>query len=229
MATRKKNRQDDDTLVDLIEVKESTQDFLDRNQKMISGVLGGLALLVAGYFAYSTFIKKPKEATAAEQMYQAQFQFERDSFTLALTNPGNGYPGFLDIIDQYGSTKAGNLANFYAGVSYLHLGKFEAAIAHMEDFSASGKFAGALKYGVIGDAYAELNDMDKAMQYYKRASETGENDDLKAYYLKRVAQLFQYQGKNEEAKAAFEKLKAQYSETPVVQDIEKYILRVSKG
>jgi hypothetical protein len=52
-------------------------------------------------------------------MMLAQQQFEKDSFQLALTNPGGGYSGFLDIIDSYSGTKTANLAKYYAGICYL--------------------------------------------------------------------------------------------------------------
>ena len=82
-----------------------------------------LIAIVAGALLYQTFIKRPRRTrNAAEQMQAGQFQFEQDSFALALTNPGQGYPGFLDIADEYGSTAAGNLANYYIAVSYLNLG-----------------------------------------------------------------------------------------------------------
>ena len=44
------------------------------------------------------------------------------------------YLGFIDIADDYSSTKAGKLANYYAGLSYLYLGEFENAIDYLEDF-----------------------------------------------------------------------------------------------
>ena len=40
-------------------------------------------------------------------------------YNLAL-NGGEGKYGFIDIIDNYGSTDAGNLANYYAGMAFLN-------------------------------------------------------------------------------------------------------------
>src|SRR5690554_2370192 len=91
--------------------------FMERYSKTITGVVAGILVLVALYMVYSYLYKQPLEKEAAESLFQAQAQFERDSFALALTNPGSGYQGFLDISDRYSSTKAGNLANYYAGIS----------------------------------------------------------------------------------------------------------------
>ncbi len=49
--------------------------------------------------------------------------FESDSMDLALNGNGANY-GFLDIIDEYGSTPAGNSAHYYAGYSYYSKGDY---------------------------------------------------------------------------------------------------------
>ncbi|MDH3652077.1 MAG: hypothetical protein OEQ53_20490, partial [Saprospiraceae bacterium] len=156
MATRRKTRrQQQETIVDIVDAKEKAQDIFEQNQKLIMAVLGGIALIVGGYFAYRFMILQPKEREATEQIFQAELQFERDSFELALLNPGGGYSGFLDIIDRYKGTKAANLARYYAGISYLHLGKFDAAISYLNDFNPSGSVTPIMKYGAMGDATSE--------------------------------------------------------------------------
>ena len=89
MARRKqKNRKQDETLVDLVETKEHFEDFFERNQTMVLSVLTGIVLLIGGYLAYVNFVQGPMVAEAADQMTMAQTQFEKDSFALALSNPG---------------------------------------------------------------------------------------------------------------------------------------------
>ena len=51
-----------------------------------------------------------------------------DDYEKALNGDGQGYPGFLKIADEYGSTDAGNLAELYAGLSYAQTGKYQEAV-----------------------------------------------------------------------------------------------------
>ena len=44
--------------------------------------------------------------------------------------------GFTDIADEFRGTKAGNLANYYAGISYLKLKKYEEAIEYLSNFNS---------------------------------------------------------------------------------------------
>lgn len=226
MAKRNK-KASDDTLVDIGEKTEQAQDFYEKNQSLILGGLLAFVLLVGGIFAYNNFYKAPRLESAIEEMAQAQRMFEKDSFALALANPGNGSLGFIDIASDYSGTSAGNLANYYAGISYLNLGQFDAAKSFLEDYSPDGNVLPITYYGALGDVYSEKEEMDKAISSYKKAIGQGTNEFLEAYYTKKLGMLYEYQGKAGEAKATYENLKSKYPNTPEGQDIEKYISRVS--
>ena len=119
-------------------VSTTSAPFWETYQKQIIYVLGGLLALCIGWWGYKTLIVEPKQKEAVDAMWQAQMMFDRDSFKLALENPGGGAEGFLAIIDNYSGTKAGNTAKYYAGVCYLQTGDFDNAIAQLESFDADG-------------------------------------------------------------------------------------------
>ena len=77
---------------------------------------------------------------------------------------------FLDIADEYSSTKAGNLANYYAGVCYLQLGQFENAIEYLDEFNSNDEVLSVVAKGAIGDAFLELNQPEEALEYYTAAA-----------------------------------------------------------
>jgi len=125
MAKKKKNiskpQVEDEVMIDIFEEDDYQESFLDKYQDKILMGVAALLIIVAGYFAYKYLMLAPKEKEAIAEMSQAEMQFEKDSFTLALDNPGEGYMGFLDIIDEYSGTKAANISKYYAGISYLNL------------------------------------------------------------------------------------------------------------
>lgn len=220
----------DETLVDIVEVRDQGLDFFERNRNVI--VIGAiaLALLVAAYFVYKTFVQIPAEKNAMAEMQQAQVQFERDSFNLALVNPGMGGLGFVDIVDQYGSTEAGNLANYYAAVSYLNVGKYEAALDYVNSFDAKGDLLPAMKYGVTGDAQSELGQLDEAVASYRKAVDAaGENFATGGYYLNKLGLLLRHQGKTDEALEAFKRLKTEYGQSPEAAQADKYIFMLESA
>ncbi len=222
---RKLEKKSEETLLDLTQARVQATTFFERNQKIIVGILTGLVVIVGGWFGYNNFIKGPKEEKAMSQMWKAQQQFEQDSFVMALENPGGGYSGFLQIIKDYGGTKAGNLANYYAAVSYLNLGNFDAALSFINDFTPHGSLGHIMKYGVSGDIYSELNQMDKALDNYKKAAETEKNDLLTPYYLKKLALLYETQNQGDKALELFKRIKSDFPNSSEALSIDKYIVR----
>jgi TolA-binding protein len=215
----------EETLADAVGKKSITEIF-EENKNTVTYLLVGLLVIVGGYLLYRQVVKLPQEKEAIEQMAQAQVQFERDSFTVALTNPGQGFLGFVDIADQYGSTAAGNLALYYAGISYLQLGQFDAAIDYLDDFSPAGDVTPAMKAGALGDAYSEKGDFAKALSSYNKAVGKSNNALISAYYLMKVGMLNEHQGNTEAAREAYQTIKEEYYNTPQATDIDKYLVRV---
>ena len=222
----RKKKQQEETLFDIAAGAEQAQSFFEKNQRTILGVLGALALIVGAWFAYQQFYKAPLQNEALDQIYKAEQAFTQDSMTKALTDPGGGYNGFKKIVDKYGSTNAGNAANLYTAISYLHLGQYEVVIDYLNDFSASGKVAPILKNGLMGDAYSELNKLDKALSYYKTAGNYSDNEFLCPYYLLKAGMLSEHQKKYGDALKLYQKIKTTFPNSTQGQSIDKYIGRV---
>jgi len=228
MAKRnKKKQQEEELLIDLAEKQEQAKEYYQRNQMLILGAMFGFVFLFGGWYVYKNLIKAPQEKEASAQLYGAENQMLRDSFALALTSPGGEYPGLLDIIDDYGSTSAGNLANYYAGVCYLNLGQYAKAIEYLEDFSPAGSVTPSTTLGLLGDAHSELNEMDKALGYYKQASAKATNEVTTPYYLLKAGMLMEKQGNANEAIAMYEKIKSEYPKSIQGSSIDKYIARIN--
>ncbi|HHB78111.1 MAG TPA: tetratricopeptide repeat protein [Saprospiraceae bacterium] len=222
MAKRKKQEDFDDVFIDVVESTGDARTFLEKNGNKLLGAIGLLALLVGGYFFYKYRVQEPKQKEAVQQMFQAQYQFDRDSFKLGLTNPGGGYPGFVDIVEQYSGTPAGNLANYYAAVSYLKLGDPDASLSYLKAFKPTEELLRATKNGMLGDIAGEKGDFDSALSYYKKAVASN-LEVITPYYLKKMGLLLTKMGKKEEALKAFKEIKSKYPSSAEGVDIDKYL------
>lgn len=207
------------------------QPIWEKYPNLLLYVVAAIGLAVGGWWLYKSMIVAPKQKEAVAAMWHAQQQFDRDSFRLALENPGGGFDGFLTIADKFSGTPAGNSANYYAGICYLHMGDFDNAITYLEKFDGEGDLLPAMKYGVLGDAYSEKEDYGKALDYYEKAADATKNDLLAGYYLKKLGMLNEHQGNKEAALKAYERLHRDFP-NPASQDwreVEKYIYRAGAG
>jgi tetratricopeptide (TPR) repeat protein len=204
----------------------SAEQFFEDNSKTISIVFGAAIVVALILLLTHRFYLAPRETKAQDQMFVAQQYFEKDSFNLAINGDGN-YPGFLDIIDGYSRTKAGKLARYYTGISYLHLGKYKDAIEYLEAFKTKDFLLGPIKLGATGDAYVELGEKDKALKLYTEAAELSSNNFTSpAYYLK-AGILCESMGNKEKALAMYRIIKDKYAESDEGKTIDKYITRLT--
>lgn len=222
----KKNSAQKDNLQEIESALTRTEQFIEDNQNRILYALGGIAIIVLLYLGTTRFVIEPRSKEAGSQMFMAENYFERDSFSLALNGDGN-YLGFLDIIDDYGFTKAAKLARFYAGVSHLRLGEYQEAISMLQKFKTKDLLLGPVKEGSIGDAYLELGDDARALQQYRKAADLNSNDFTSPIYLMKAAGVLEIQGKYSEALAVYNKIKENYPNSSEGQNIDKFIARAT--
>jgi tetratricopeptide (TPR) repeat protein len=202
------------------------QQYWIKYNKQIVYALSVLFLLVAGFIGYKTLVQEPNEKKALEAMFHAEDYYRMDSARLAL-NGDNINAGFLKIISKYGGTKAGNLASFYAGSCYLKLGDFKNAAKYLSAFSTPALQVQARAYGLLGDAYSEMNKKEDAVTAYKKAGTIFEKDDfISPEYLFRAGYLLESLGRPKEAIDMYQIIKNKYPSSQRGYDIDRYLARL---
>ena len=203
------------------------KNFWTQYQKPFITVVLVILALIAGWIGYKNYIVAPKETEAENAMWKAEQYFRADSLNLALNGDKFNH-GFVYIINNYGSTKSGNLAKYYAGACYLRTGNFNKAVDNLKDFSTSAKQIQMMAYGALGDAYSELNKNDDAVSYYKKAANEFTDDvTMSSEYLFRAALRLETIGKTNEALELYKELKEKYPNSERGFSADKYIYRLS--
>lgn len=200
------------------------EEFIRTNQQKLFIALGVIVGLVAAFVGYREFIVKPKEAEAASQLFVIEKYFRQDSFSLVIRGDGI-YSGAPELADQFGGTSAGNLARYYAGVSYLHTGDYANAAKYLKKFKSDDMLISYLAAGALGDAYVELGDYSAAVSSYKKAASNGKNEFLTPIYLKKLAFVYEAQGKHSDALETYKKLWKDYRSWAEREEIEKLMTR----
>ncbi len=221
----KNNKQDDEVLYDVTQSISSVEKFFEENGKALSTAVIALFVIVGGYIGYLKFYQEPRELEAQNEIYPAQQLFEADSLKQAVEG-FNGKPGFLSIAADYSGTNAGEMANYYAGISYLRLGEYDNAIRLLDDFSTDDPILSVVAKGSIGDAFLELNQSEEALDYYKKAVSVNANDFVVPFYLLKAGMLAENLAKNDAALKFYQRIKADFPESRQASDIARYIARV---
>jgi len=226
--------QTEENLANIEGAISKTEQFVEGNKKNLSyGVLAifAVVLMVLGYNKY---VQVPNETEAYNTIWHAEQYFNQDSLEWAL-NGHDENPGFLDIIDEYGSTKSGNLAYYYAGISYFRMAQkaegaeasslYEEAIDLLKDFSSEDLNVKPMAIGAIGDCEMELGNQDEAVSYYIQAARLVDNELTTPLFLKKAGMTYSMLGNHEDALKLFKEIKTKYFKSDEAREIKKYIAR----
>lgn len=203
-----------------------TESFLEQHSKSATYCIIALLVLGAAIFGYKKLISEPRIEKAAELMMQAENRFgeENPDFELALNGDANG-AGFLEVIEQYGSTPSGNLAKHCAGICYYKMGDLENATAYLKKYKAvkglPGAIVNAQNLGLQGDIALEQGNYSAAATLYKKAVAAAENNYTSPLYLRKAGLAEQLQGNKEAANAYFQQILTSYPASMEAREAEK--------
>ncbi|OJV17828.1 MAG: hypothetical protein BGO30_07740 [Bacteroidetes bacterium 41-46] len=221
--SKKNQHQDPEQTVE--QALNTTEQLIEKYKKpLLYGAIAIIAIAAIG-FAYQHLYRKPLINEALAQTFMAEQHFRSDSFALALNGDGNSL-GFAQIIDEYGN-KAGEAIYLYAGVSELHLGNYESAIAYLKKYNGKDPVLKARSISNIGDAYAGLENYKEAVSNYLKAADFADNAFAAGYLLK-AGIIYEELGDTAKALEAYNKIKDKYPQSVEGFDIDKYISRLAK-
>ena len=223
MVNNKEQCTFDDTL------NKSEVAFLKYKKTILIAVVA-IIVAVAGFFLYKNYISGPREAEASTELAKSQTLFNNQQYDQALA-------GFQKVQSDYSNTDAGNLANLYVALCYAHQAKpnWTKALENAEKFSTSDdEMISPASQMALGDIYANNNQNDKAVEYFKKAAkmanaEAADNTNLSIapLALRKAGILLESEGKKADALVIYKDIKKTYVNSPVYQDIDKYIERAS--
>ena len=212
----------------VVEAVSKTEQFFQKNGKKSVIALTVIVLLVVGGYLYKNLVIDSNAEKAAAMIVDVQDRFagENPDFALALNGDENG-AGFLEVVEQYGSTASGNIAKHYAGICYLRLGDLDNAEKYLSMYSAvkglASEVINAQNLGLRGDIAVEKGDYQAAVSLYGKAVKASENNYTAPLYTYKQILVYAALGNKAEAEKALQTLKAEYPSAPETTEAEKVV------
>ena len=218
-------KKDEERLESIESTLGKTEMFIENNKKTITIIVVALVVVVLAIFGIKKYYIEPRNAEAQSQMFRAEQFFNNDDYATALNGDGNNM-GFLDVIGNYGSTKSGNLAKYYAGICYLNLGDFENAIKYLGEYKAKDEMVKPLAMGAMGDAYLELDNAAEAAKCYEKAAIESKNSFTSPMMLLKAGYAYEMVENYAMALEMYNIIKTEYPNSNEGFSIEKNIAYV---
>lgn len=208
------------------EAVSRSEAFVNKNKKnLIVGVVAVVVLIAAGMLL-STFVIAPREQKAAEALFVGEKYFQDGNYEVALNGDQYEYAGFAAVADDFGGTKAANLAKAYEGLCLAKLGRYEEAIPVLKSFKGNDMMVAPSVLAALGNCYAQVGDEAQAASTLVKAANKADNNVLSPAYLIQAGQIYEKLGKKTDALKAYQQIKDKYYGSMQSMDIDKYIERV---
>lgn len=215
----------------LDETASKSEQWIEKNSKPLFYGLIVIAALILGYLGYNKYVIEPTEVEASNELAFPRKYFDQantvsigiDSLLTLGLEGADGKYGFLDISTTYSGTKAGNLSNYYAGISYLKLKKYDKAIEYLGKFSSDDELLGPTAIGAIGDAFSDIDQPKDALKYYEQAANKKDNEYTAPLFLFKAATTAMNLKEYDKAASLFTKIKLKYPASKQGEAIDKYI------
>ena len=196
-----------------------TEAFFEKNKKAIMITVIAIIAVIVCAILLNNYYFQPRQEKASTELAKAQELFVQDQYDKAL-------PLFQKVLDEYASTDAGNLAQLYIGLCQANLGKWQEAVNALESFSGmKDQMITPAAEGALGNAYANIKQLDKAVEHLKKAASMADNNSLSPTFLIQAGEILESQGKKDEALKLYQEVKEKYFNSMQYQTIDAYIER----
>lgn len=205
---------------------DKTEDFVQKNSKVIITVLVVALVATATFFGYR-YVSQNQQEEALKQLFPAEFNFEKDSLKTLLKGNGNNL-GVVKIAEDYSMAKASNVAELIAATVYMRDGKFQDAVNQLDKFSSDDMIVQARAYCLRADAAMELAKYEDAINFYKKAADHYPNKYFTPIYLMKLALAYESNKNKEKAIEIYNEVVSKYQDSQDATTAKKYKAMLEK-
>jgi tetratricopeptide (TPR) repeat protein len=201
--------------------------FYEKYKRQISIGLTVLAVVVGAVFIYLSNRAKNNEL-AAIKLADIQPFCDNGQYQMAIDGAADrNLVGLKQIVDDYGSTPAGDMARFYLANAYYQLGKYTEALEAFKGCSPSDDLLKASRYAGIADCYEALGKYSDAAENFERAAGKDVTDNAISEHLNDAARNYGLAGEKSRAVDLLKRIKKNYPTTTAGREADRYITQLS--
>ena len=220
------NKVEEKTTENISFISKSEQ-FIEKNQKWIIIVVAAIIVIILAIFGIKKFVSEPRQAKANEALFSAEQYLAMGDYKTALygdstSNDQYGI-GLLEVVDRYGSTKAGQRAKYEAGLCFLRLGQYQDALKYLDKYNGKDQLTPVINEMMKGDAEIEQGNNDAALKHYNKAAKMDDNPITAPFALFKAGLVYLMNNDKDNAIECFNKVKDNYPESSFYTEMDGFI------
>ncbi|WP_176696981.1 tetratricopeptide repeat protein [Candidatus Kryptonium thompsonii] len=199
------------------------REFVEKNKKILSYILTGVIIIVAGIIIYRNNVKAENERAEALLSKIIGYYDNGDYKTAIDGIPQRNIQGLKYIVENYGGTDAGEIATYYLASAYFMLGDYDNALKYFKKYDGNDKLLFSASLAGIASIYEIKGEYKKAGEYFEKAAQRFRENILVPEYLYNAARNYKLAGEREKALRLYERIKKDYPNFAKIRDVEIYI------
>lgn len=194
-----------------------------KNLMIGAGVVAVLVLAVV-YFFYQRNINNEKAGLELSRVVPI---YDMGNYSDAIKGRADAKAiGLKKIVDLYGSSENGQTAKVYLANAYFMLGNLDEAYKEYDDYGGSNEMYKASALAGVAGYFESKREFEKAAEKYLDAAHVSKTNTQNPDYLLRAGINYLGCDKKDKAKELFEKIQDEYSTSPAVRELNRYMARV---
>lgn len=217
-------------------ILDKISDFITLRGKIIGAVVGGIVLIIVGWYGYQKWIVEPENVRTAESLYQTEAHIVDDqNWTMAIKGDTvmGAYPGLEAQAKNFEGYAGGRIAYYDLGVAYLNSGNAAKALEAFKNVDFEDENLATITLGAMGDASVNLGQYEDAINFYTEAYNRRPKNEMTApLYMLKLANVYEVKGgadNYEKAEELYKNLIANFPASPLKKEAEKNLVFVEAG
>lgn len=192
----------------------------NKKLRLIVFSVGGVLLLVVGYFAYIQYFWNPANEKSKDAYWEGLNMAKADSTDAAIAE-------FKSAIKKYDGKVGGEVSQFLYARQLMNKKEFKKALSELDEVEVEDTYLSVLRIGLKGDCQSELKKYSEASALYEEAANMIDNDFTTPMYLNKAAGCAEELKDFKKAAEYYKRIIDNYPAFSTQNEIEKYYERAS--
>ncbi len=197
--------------------------WFEANKKMLTNIGGAVLVLAAlgWFYLNNTHTNNEKATTELAKVFSL---YDNGQYQVAINGiPEKNISGLQAIVDNYGSTKNGNVAKVYLANAFFNLQEYDKALKLYDDVSTNISLLEVSALSGMAACYEAKGNFSDAAKYFEKAGKKNSADPNAAENLYHAARNYTKSGNKERAVELYKSVQKEYPASTVAREADRFL------
>jgi TolA-binding protein len=197
--------------------------WIEQNRRLVTYIISVPIILVAVLWFVQNNRRQNNER-ATTDLAKVYHLYDLGQYQLAIDGiPQENIRGLQSIVDDYGSTQAGEMAKLYLANSYFNLHNYDKALTYFQGVDIGDKLLSSSALAGEASCYEAKGNHDEAAGLYEQAASKYMTAIQAPDDLFKAANNYSMAGKKDKAAEMLQRLKKEFPTSAYARDVDRYL------